>query len=643
MTVKQASKSNVASKQPLMNKSNWVRPSDWPVLPEVLPTDKKSVMLLAIFPNKNVISFTAYGSECEYNWGDGVVETVTANAIPSHTYDYDLLPESSYSSRGYKTVILTITRVNAFTQLSLFDTGTQIPSQILEMVVSHPNSGTFIVLSPTIGYRKHRMLERFVLVSGKLSGTYTFFGCNALESISELEFSTNYLVSVFSGCSKLEYIPTIKLPAGNGSSALMYNGTFTGCIALKEVRNLPIPSGYWTTSNMFDGCTALEEVSGMHFRTTNAASMFNNCNSLSKLDCTFDFSQNTSLNATFSNCYKIKRVPDLSSHTTLLTNIQSTFLNAYSLESVSDFPVTGITSAGSTFQGCLNLQSIPTPLLDTRNYGPTTGVSTLVSFDGKLTTCPQFIIKSTATSIPMLFGQGTSLSEIPSIALPSTFSSAINLSNSILKRCGLSNITSSTVNFTGCMLTKEALEEIFSNLVRTTTTKTITVSLNPGAVSVTRSPVLNNTNVLTLSNTSGLVVGMHPLSISSSPLGGGYTVTFTASTSTVGFTNHDLIAGDIVSFPTITSTTGILINTMYYVVNPTTDTFQVSDTLGGSPLTLTTNGTGNIRYDVEITSINPNVSVTCSKRFRSSGTLTNTTFRLLNISRALHIGWTVTL
>jgi TP901-1 family phage major tail protein len=71
-------------------------------------------------------------------------------------------------------------------------------------------------------------------------------------------------------------------------------------------------------------------------------------------------------------------------------------------------------------------------------------------------------------------------------------------------------------------------------------------------------------------------------------------VTFQDSGDTVTKSAHGLLAGDIVSFSDITTTTGIVEDTEYYVVNPSTNTFQVAATEGGSALTLTTDGTGTL-------------------------------------------------
>lgn len=70
-------------------------------------------------------------------------------------------------------------------------------------------------------------------------------------------------------------------------------------------------------------------------------------------------------------------------------------------------------------------------------------------------------------------------------------------------------------------------------------------------------------------------------------------VTFQDAGDTVTFASpHGLLNGDSVVFTTITTTTGIVINTRYYVVNAATNTIQVASTLGGPALPLTNNGTG---------------------------------------------------
>lgn len=71
-------------------------------------------------------------------------------------------------------------------------------------------------------------------------------------------------------------------------------------------------------------------------------------------------------------------------------------------------------------------------------------------------------------------------------------------------------------------------------------------------------------------------------------------VTFTDTGDTVGWTAHTVKNNTPVYFSSITSTTGISTNTIYYAVGAAANTFQVAATVGGTALALTTNGTGTV-------------------------------------------------
>lgn len=89
-------------------------------------------------------------------------------------------------------------------------------------------------------------------------------------------------------------------------------------------------------------------------------------------------------------------------------------------------------------------------------------------------------------------------------------------------------------------------------------------------------------------------------------------VTFQDTGDTVTLNSHGIEAGTAISFTSITSTTGISTNTLYYVVNPTTNTFQVATSVGGSALALTTNGSGTMVRSIPKTGSggSPNVTWT---------------------------------
>ncbi len=71
-------------------------------------------------------------------------------------------------------------------------------------------------------------------------------------------------------------------------------------------------------------------------------------------------------------------------------------------------------------------------------------------------------------------------------------------------------------------------------------------------------------------------------------------VTFQDTGDTVTKVAHGLRNSDKVSFSVITTTTGIVVDTEYFVVNKTDDTFQVALTKGGAAIALTNNGTGTL-------------------------------------------------
>ena len=72
-----------------------------------------------------------------------------------------------------------------------------------------------------------------------------------------------------------------------------------------------------------------------------------------------------------------------------------------------------------------------------------------------------------------------------------------------------------------------------------------------------------------------------------------FTCAFKASTNTVTFANHGFANGDQISFSLITNTTGIQVNTLYYIIGKTDNTFQLSLTSGGSVIDLLENGIGS--------------------------------------------------
>ena len=142
-----------------------------------------------------------------------------------------------------------------------------------------------------------------------------------------------------------------------------------------------------------------------------------------------------------------------------------------------------------------------------------------------------------------------------------------------------------------------------------------------------------------LSDTSNLLAGME---LTCSGLNTGRVNTFVASSSTVDITTHGIPNGTMLRFTTITTTTGVVLNTLYYVINSTLNNFQVSATLNGSALTLSNNGSGVFVVYPKIVSINTNVSIITDIPASVTSGFNTLTASVLKRSLAYLKGWTVT-
>jgi hypothetical protein len=106
-------------------------------------------------------------------------------------------------------------------------------------------------------------------------------------------------------------------------------------------------------------------------------------------------------------------------------------------------------------------------------------------------------------------------------------------------------------------------------------------------------------------------------------------VTFTVSTNTVNRAAHGLQNGSSIRFFDLVNTTGIVPHNLYYIVNATADSFQISDTIGGAVVDLTgTDGSATLLpYKLAIVTITPQPgqNLTVVNFVQRNGTLPVTT------------------
>lgn len=113
----------------------------------------------------------------------------------------------------------------------------------------------------------------------------------------------------------------------------------------------------------------------------------------------------------------------------------------------------------------------------------------------------------------------------------------------------------------------------------------------------------------TTENFSSGATAYHEYSFSSGSLAGtNASVTFVDSGDYVSRTSHAYTNGMTISFSDITTTTGINVGQVYYVINATTNNFQLSLTKNGNVLPLSGNGSGTILpYKQAIITLTPQV------------------------------------
>jgi hypothetical protein len=261
-----------------------------------------------------------------------------------------------------------------------------------------------------------------------------------------------------------------------------------------------------------------------------------------------------------------------------------------------------------------------------------------------LQSIPAIDASKTTTVANMFYGTANTYGALTSIPALNLISNTVALS-SFNQAGSTTTIDIYNVKYTTVIngiFTVTEIEKMLNNLLPVSTAQTFSFAntIVSGASATLSSNTTLGSTTITMASTTGITVGMQ-VTGTGTPLTTAIAVTFQDTSDTVTLNSHGLSNGDIVSFATIVTTTGITVGTPYYVINSTTNTFQVSTSSGGSVVALTTNGTGTMRYNSLVTAIVPNTSVTMSRPMTSTASASSLVFRVLNTSIGILKGWTV--
>jgi hypothetical protein len=300
--------------------------------------------------------------------------------------------------------------------------------------------------------------------------SWMLYDCAALQSVPLFDTSSGLdFREMFEDCYALESVPLF-----NTSSGIDFYCMFNYCSALKSIPLFDTSSGI-NFSSMFQYCNSLESVplldtsSGINF-----SSMFYNCNILKSVPL-FDTSSGINFSSMFNYCFALESVPlfDTSSG----TSFSNMFDSCNSLTSVPLFDTSSGTSFSNMFYDCFSLELVP--LFDTSSG---TSFSYMFQNNFNLKTIPLFDTSS-GVDFSYMFIHCARLESIPLLNM-SNFN---EFSNTIFEGCnslskGALSGTRNNISYSGCKLSGDALDEIYTNLASVTAGggKTITVSNNWG-------------------------------------------------------------------------------------------------------------------------------------------------------------------
>ena len=534
-----------------------------------------------------------------------------------------------------------------------------------DIIIAGPSLSTITIGSASPTVLPYTLEQVEIKSSAITSYTDLFQNCRGLRNMVAINSSGTVTSAsgMFASCYKLQTVPYFTTSSLTGAAG--FNAMFQNCYSLVSVPPLNTSAGT-LFSSMFNGCNSLTSVPAFNLSAgTTFTNMFNGCTVLTSVPA-FNLSAGTTFTTMFSACTALITVPAFNLPTSGSVDYTGMFSGCNSLTTVPMFNLSAGTTFTNMFQSCRSLTSVPL-------FNLSAGTDFTNMFNGctVLTSVPAFNL-SAGTTFTNMFNGCTVLTSVPAFNLPTSGSvdytgmfsgctglpsvPAFNISRGLasgnmflncysLSRAPITGLKVGTT-FTSTKMSVASLEEVFTNTTAGSGAITITSSFGAGqaplVVTAATAATTTGSNVVTIANTVGITSGMYFVAGTGCPLITAKAVTFEANpTNTVTMTAHGMSNGDPVSFASIATTTGIVINTIYYVINQAANTFQVATSVGGGAITLTGNGTGTMKWSAKIVTVNANANVILD-RFASSTATSAKTFRNMAVWPAYLHGMTVT-
>jgi surface protein len=439
--------------------TTYTRPNDWLTMPTVASSAQTFVGLFAVRNNdSNYVALRVTTSTGNYqvDWGDGTVTTHTSNTTAEYQYVYSGLSDSTISTKGYKQALVRVTPLTG--NITVLNTnighsalGTGVVKQVkwLEYLINLP-SLTSLSIAPTGNNPRPNWLEKITI--------------SHLGSLTALN-------SAFSSLTGLKAINITASTTGLTNTSYM----FASCISLISV-NLFNTSNVLNAVQMFYNCTSLEQVPNFNLsKVTTAISMFDGCTNLKSVPA-LDMRLTTDFSGMLANCPNLTEIPLIDTRSGI--NFYNFAINCGKLKTVASLDMSKATNVTSAFQSCLSLDNFPAMTLGAASCNAN-------SFFYQ---CPMIknignIDVSKAITLTNFFNGDYSLRTLPALNLNAA-TTLTNISSNVMARAPFTNVKAS-LNLANKNLGRAMIVEVFNGLASGVTSKTITVSANPGYLSLT--------------------------------------------------------------------------------------------------------------------------------------------------------------
>ena len=478
-----------------------------------------------------------------------------------------------------------------------------------------------------------------------------FLACQSLITVPAFNWiALTNAQGLFDGCTSLETVPPMNMPV-----VQFLNAAFRGCIALKNVGTITTGTALTQMPNIFENCRSLisAPIITDTSRVTTTLSAFSECYSLTNLP-TYDTSNVTTMNRMFFNCRSLQELPNFNTakvtdmgamlnqtaivtiptwNTINVSNMQTMFNACYSLSNIPLINTSNVLNMSGIFQSTWSLDTVPN--LNTSNV---TNFSSFCFSSGVRNIDANFNLDKVTNFGGSVFNNCLNLAALPLLNLPNATSAGDAFSSGALSNVITTNLKVTT-SIASSQFSKINIENFMSNLGSNNTSQTLTLGSNPGSDTANSKTSTWNTasNVVTMSNTVGTVIGCQLTAATNFHTG----FSFTATSNKVSV-NSLIDDNTLISFSTVT-TSNLTANRYYYVSNRSGAgpwEYSLSTTSGGNTITFT-NGTMVGRVNILVTAVNTNANVVLNAYPAGNGTSGTLTSRLLNTNLAAFKGWTI--